>query len=507
MIQSLNIEKHVIAGSLRYPDRIYDIGYLDQKDFAVDNHRIIFGLIKNSVETNRAISPVLIAERLNKLGVTFQKAFTPLVYLEGLNKIPISMDGFIEAARVLKVMSIRRKIKEKADLISAKMDTLDTNDPAKVISISDEIYNETITSFDVIEEPRDVFEEAEFQVESRGNNPISSLGLITPYEDLNRFYSILRQGEISCICARPGNGKSTFLTDICWKTANITGKANPSDGPIPILYLDTEMKTETVINRMVASISGVPFFFIENGQWRMKEEWEAKVLAAFKYFKNFKFKHLFVPNLGTEELISVIRRWYYKYVGRGNPCIICYDYLKLTGDNVTDNWREHQIIGEKTNRFKALTDEIGAYFLTAIQMNRSGEQQNRKKDQFIEDSSAIALSDRIQWFANFVGAFRKMTLEEMALDRAVLKRNVTHKLVKFKSRYQGSEAQGFDDFVLRTIDGKQFPVTHYITYEVNNFNVEEVASVDRIIKMEEEELRPEIDVEKEEFKQDTRRVL
>ena len=36
-----------------------------------------------------------------------------------------------------------------------------------------------------------------------------------------------------------------------------------------------------------------------------------------------------------------------KHVGRGNPCVIAYDYVKLTGEKVDKNWAEHQAIGEK----------------------------------------------------------------------------------------------------------------------------------------------------------------
>ena len=41
-----------------------------------------------------------------------------------------------------------------------------------------------------------------------------------------------------------------------------------------------------------------------------------------------------------------------KHVGRGNKCIIAYDYVKLTGEKVSQNWAEHQAIGEKIDKLK-----------------------------------------------------------------------------------------------------------------------------------------------------------
>ena len=52
--------------------------------------------------------------------------------------------------------------------------------------------------------------------------------------------------------------------------------------------------------------------------------------------------------------------------------------------------------------------EVNAPMLTAMQLNRSAEGRNR-----VDDSSAISLSDRLQWFAAFVGIFRQKDEEEL----------------------------------------------------------------------------------------------
>ena len=61
------------------------------------------------------------------------------------------------------------------------------------------------------------------------------------------------------------------------------------------------------------------------------------------------YYHYHVSNKSIDEICSIIKRWYYNKVGRGNQCIIAYDYVKLTGEKISANWAEHQAIGEKIN--------------------------------------------------------------------------------------------------------------------------------------------------------------
>ena len=167
-------------------------------------------------------------------------------------------------------------------------------------------------------------------------------------------------------------------------------------------------------------------------------------------------------------------------MGRGNPCIISYDYIKLTGEKVAQNWAEHQAIGDKIDKLKKLSEEINAPIVTAMQMNRSGENHNRRGGDITDDSSAISLSDRLQWFASFVAIFRRKTLDEIAADGENFG---THKLVPLKTRFQGKDAAGHHDLVRRPMDDGSFRyMNNYLNFSVRNFNVEEQGSLHDVIE-------------------------
>ena len=109
-----------------------------------------------------------------------------------------------------------------------------------------------------------------------------------------------------------------------------------------------------------------------------------------------------------------------------------------------------------------------------MQMNRSGENFNRRAGAVIDDSSAIAQSDRLQWFASFVGIFRRKTVDEIANDGEEFG---THKLVPIKTRFQGREAAGHHDLIRRVSeDGAVRFENNFINFNVRNFSVEETGT-------------------------------
>ena len=242
------------------------------------------------------------------------------------------------------------------------------------------------------------------------------------------------------------------------------------------------MFSQDVKLRIAAAKTGVPFWHIDTGNWRKDPEMVFKIRAFLKEFGKYNYTHHCVGNKGIDEIVSFIRRWYYSKVGRGNPALICYDYVKLTGEKVGQNWAEHQAIGEKIDKLKKISEEINAPLFTAMQMNRSGENFNRNAGDVTDDSSAIALSDRLQWFASYVGIFRRKTLDEIERDTPDFG---THKLITLKSRFQGKDAAGHQDLMRRRNDhGDEKYVQNFVNFQINNFSVEERGSLANIIERE-----------------------
>ena len=97
----------------------------------------------------------------------------------------------------------------------------------------------------------------------------------------------------------------------------------------------------------------------------------------------------------------------------------------------------------------------------------------------MDDSSAISLSDRLQWFASFVAIFRRKTTDEITEDGEEFG---THKLVPLKTRFQGRDAAGHHDLVRRRFqDGSEKWVNNYLNFSVENFGVTERGSLRNVV--------------------------
>jgi replicative DNA helicase len=486
-VYDLRTEKHVLGGIIKAPQCFADLErFIDEKDFYSDVHATIFSVTKAMVANGEEIDKTVLALRIKNLGISFKDEINIHDYIDSISFTQITQKATIEAARELAKLRVVREIvgscKETAEW--AKKNVSKNLDD--IIVGSDSIFNNQMRSYEFNDEPENLFGNIEELVEERGNNPQEDYGFTTPYPEWNRLYGGFRTGNMYAIASRPGQGKTTWLNYTAYKTAELNNTK--------VLVLDTEMSPQEMQFRMVAAMSEVSVWNLETGNWRRDADMIEKVRSSLRILKEKEYSFMHVGNKTTDQVCSLIRRWCLKTVGRGNKCIVVYDYLKLTGDKVGNNWAEHQALGEKVDKLKRISEECNIALLTAIQMNRSGENFNRSSGSVVYDSSAIAQSDRLQWFASFVGLFCRKTLDEIALDNiyddngALLHDYGSHKLVPLKARHQGRDAAGHHDIIRRPTGNGNGSVwsNNYLNFNVDNFKVEERGSLHDIVRRQNE---------------------
>jgi replicative DNA helicase len=480
MIYSLQVEKHSLAGLIKFPELFADVDkFITPSDYYNEVHNTIYSVLRDSILKNEKVDKVLLAQKIKNLGVTFKDEISIFDYVSSLTFTQITPEATFKACQELVRLRIRREIVETCDRVKSFVNTNAEKSIEEIISTCDAIYNEKIASYEIQDEPVSLFDSMEKNIEERGNNPKEENGLITPYEEFNKLFGGLRNGNIYAIVSRSGEGKTTWLNDMAFKTSLLNGNC-------PVLVLDTEMETVDIQDRMAAAKSGVPLWYIQTGMFRKNQDMTNKIRSLWPEVNKYKhYYHYTVGNKPIDQVCSIIRRWHLSKVGRGKPCIIIYDYLKLTGEKVGQNWAEYQALGEKVDKLKKISEEIDAPILTAMQMNRSGENFGKRAADVTDDATVISMSDRLLWFATFVAIFRKKTLDEIQWDT---ERFGTHKLIPLKTRFQGKEAAGhFDLLKRRNEEGEEKYVRNYLNYKVDNFSIEEVGSLRTIVEYEKQQ--------------------
>lgn len=457
---NLDVERHCLSCLIRYPSIFPDIiPLVTIKDFYNEIHESLFAIIVSVFHENKTINKVLVASRAANINLRIENI--PLVdYVDAIcNLSEITEEKALDYFRELKKYSIARSIYLGAEEVK-KTIKQKINEPAKVfVAETEKIFQKCITSYVSDDKPVDLHEGIREMIESIGENPTED-GIIPPFKQFYQRYGGLTIGDFTVIAAPPKAGKSTILANIVIESA-----LNPKN-KCKVLMLDTELETDRVRRRRLAQLSGVNEFYLRTGKWRLNKTMISKVRTALDKLEKAKGKvdHIYVANKPIDEILSISRRWRATQVKDDEIPLICYDYLKLTGEKTSDHWKEYQVIGQKTDSLKHLFSELGAAGIGAVQTNAMGD---------------IAMAQQIKWFASNIYIIRPKTPEEIADHGQGMG---THILSAIATRNQGEDASGFDQLVQITdSNGNTTLVENYLCYDFNNFGVKEIGSLKQIM--------------------------
>lgn len=471
---SIELEKHLLGGLINHPECFPDLdGFLSEKDFHSTEHQVIYSTLKQILSENSNFDKVILTHKVKGIGVKFKGDLDIGEYIEAISTFnKANCKAVVQTSKEVMKLRVLRDMYESAKETALYLDKNKNETIDKIISDVDAIHSKVIDNLSLDSSPQNIFEDMGNLIYETGNNVKEETGLKTPFESFNLNFGGLKPANVYAIASRPGQGKTTFLDWFAYKVAELNN--------IPVLILDTEMMTKEIQFRMAAALTEVPLWHLETGNWNKNKENRQKVEDTVNNLKKLPVYHYHVGNKNIDEICTLIRRWHWSIVGRGNPCLIVYDYLKLTGEKLAQNWAEYQAIGEKTDKLKRISEEINAPVFTAIQINRSGENFNRDGSRVQDDTTVISQSDRILWFVSFLAIFRRKTLDEIGLDGNQFG---THKLVPIKTRYQGRAAAGHQDVVERTLqDGSVQLTQNYLNFDVQNFKIEERGSLMDIVQ-------------------------
>lgn len=264
--------------------------------------------------------------------------------------------------------------------------------------------------------------------------PVDQVGLPT---GLNRYDEAigggLRPGTVNVVGARPKVGKSFISMNVA---------INVAKQGIPVLYLDTELTSEYQKNRLICIESGCPLYDFERSKFKNNEDLVAAVRMSKAKISGMPLYHKEVGGMEYSEIINLCRRWITKEIGfdnkgHANPCLIVYDYLKLTGmSSLGSNIPEHIALGFMLTELHNFAVKYNIPIFSLVQLNRDGIEE--------EDSAVIAGSDRILWLCSSFSILKNKTENDISLGCGYEHGN--KKLIVVETR-QGSGLEVPGDYI------------------------------------------------------------
>ena len=481
MIFDQKLEHHLLSGLLRKPEEYLNIqSFFSEQDIYADDSLLrqsIFSVIKRAVEGGEDVNAIIVAQRLESMGMKFDEELPVGKFIESLALRSVPEGSVYKTAIELKKLSERRKTIEAMGRATDKLKALPRS--ASITEIQDIVDKEVNAQMSQIDSgdvgPVNIYDDLEYLIEDRGNNPIKDFGMMGPYKRVNEIYgSLVRPGNITVIVARAKSGKTTIALDY---TTFIADKYD-----VNVLHFDNgEMSKEELQFRQAAALTGVPLYLLETGQWRQAGETIiAKVRDGLKRAKKLKFYYYCVGGMSPDEMVAAAKKFYYSVVGRGKEMILSFDYLKSTGQ-LTGNNTEYQFFGEVTDKFKKLIQKDILFdnkpmisLFTSVQSNRSGIVSNRRPDQINDDESQVGGSDKIIQLSTHLAILRKKTTDEILEDGEQFG---THKLIFRAARHLGQDTAGHLEPVK---DGDRLK-DNFINLRIKNFHVEECGDLRDIV--------------------------
>ena len=482
-IPSQEIERHCIAGALRHPSVVAEIGQnVKEDDFGTPCHRVIYATIVDALKKDEDVSSFRVAEKINNAGITLpQIDVSALEYLNDVKLIPITESATLQAFKDLRKISMRRVLYRVGQSIQQAMKTNGNSSADEIIREFDALCATTSAVFESAGDKffEDIFEDMEPVIEQRGNNPVDEYGIMGPFPRINEIYgSLLRRGNINLVAARQNQGKTQLGQYYMMHAASTYG--------VPILHLDMgEMsKFELQVRAMSLLTAGrITPDMLETGSWRKNADTEAIVRGMWpkvgELIKSYYYQD--VSDMTPDQIIALCRRFYLskvksrkKSLPDGLEFVIFYDYLKAFEKNSSGNSRytqEYQAMGYFVQAIKsAIQKNLPTALWTSLQVNRVGISGNKKRDDIDDTENVFGLSDRIIQQATHAWLLRRMTVEELAMEPNM----GNYKLIPRKARHLGKDRDAHNRAV-RMPDGTY--KDNYIYLQGDNFCWREIGDL------------------------------
>lgn len=402
ILVDLSAERAVLSGLVKYGRDVFiDLeGMLSVRDFSEDINQSIFKVISDIFESNIDAKLDIPTIKSKAADIGLLKEINEDKYLSQLFNFHVEQENVVEFAKKLKRLAIGRQIyHEVAEDIKHDVSKITGSEPlSEIIAIPENRVYEFSNSLSANNEDQiiHVASGSEEYLDNVENNPVTIIGIPTPWPEYNSVVSGLRRKTVNLFAARSGVGKSLLADNILGYVA-VTLK-------IPVLYLDTEMDADQHLARLLSMMSGVPISDIETGAYGKNMALKSKVRRAQKALSKSPYMFKSVGGLGFDEILSFARRWVVKTVGQSGgvtrDCLLCYDYFKLmNSESFSKNMAEHQILGLQATQLHDFVRKWDIASIAFVQLNREFE---------------VAASDRLQNLCSSLATYYRLTPEEVA---------------------------------------------------------------------------------------------
>jgi replicative DNA helicase len=357
--QDIEAEEAVIGSLLIDSEAILKVAtFLKAEDFFDETNQVIYQACFSLYQRNEVINQITVAHELMRQNRLEQ--IGGAAYLSHLiSGCPTSLH--VEYyAQIVSKMAVMRRLITAAGQIAAIGYEADPDVEASLNKAEDILFQvktkQSSRDFISIREALgQYFEGAEQQAVPREGEIAHPL---TGFTALDDFLGGLQKSDLIVLAARPSLGKTSLALNLA-RNAAVNQKAC-------IALFSLEMSREAVVQRLLASESGVDSRHVRLG--RFSEQEEEKIMDASGILSETPIYIDDSPQLRTIDIRSKARRLHFEH----SIDLIIIDYLQLIQGSGRNETRVQEI-SNITRSLKTLARELNVPVLTVSQLTRAVE--------------------------------------------------------------------------------------------------------------------------------------
>lgn len=373
---NVDAEQAILGGILINNDAMNQImDILAPDDFYREAHMALFEGMVELYNASEPIDIITLSQALNKRNVLETAGGTD--YLASLVDAVSTSAGALHHAKIVKDLSIRRKLISQCSLISESCfqnwkETDDLLDIAEqsIFDIAEERIKEGFFSL------QDIITGSFKKLENAAEVDGYVTGVPTGFRDFDKLTAGLQPSDFIIVAGRPSMGKTALALNIGYNAAERTGKS--------VAIFSLEMSKLQLGIRLLGFDSGINATKLRTGRLG-GEDWEKLTHSA----NHLSELPVFIDDssaIGVLDMKAKCRR----LMKRDEIAMVIVDYLQLLQGRRSAESRQLEI-SEISRGLKALAKDLNVPVVALSQLNRKVEDRPNKRPQLadLRESGAI----------------------------------------------------------------------------------------------------------------------
>ena len=216
-------------------------------------------------------------------------------------------------------------------------------------------------------ESKEVMDELSKDLQTKRNSKSKSYitGIPSGYKSLDKFTGGWQPGSLNILAARPSVGKTAFAINLIHNAAKLSKK--------PVAFFSLEMPAIQIARRLLASVSGVNMYDIQNGTVKTDSDW----IAIDEGARQISDEEILIDETSGLKIGEIRTKVLKLKAQKPNLGLVVVDYLGLVGVN---NPRADQRAkaDEISLGLKNLARDANIPIICLCQLSRANEKSGRK---------------------------------------------------------------------------------------------------------------------------------